>query len=227
MEMTIGTWRLTLERIPPTPLELRRMYDAGAARWQQSIERLGYLQAYRTLFQTLQASLSPHLTEHAHVLDVGIGTGALSVALAQSCGNPFDLHGVDFSAGMLQHAAQTLQRVGLQGTLAQRDAGVLDFPDAMFDLVISAHLVEHLPNPPDALREMVRVLRPGAPLLLLVSQPGIWTNLIRLRWRYLAYPPPQVQQWMNEVGLGNLQSYPLPGRLPRRTSIAYLGFKAA
>jgi ubiquinone/menaquinone biosynthesis C-methylase UbiE len=226
MEMTIGTWRMTLERIPPSPIELLQMYDAGAAHWHRTIERLGYLHAYTALFKRLQTeNVLDRLPTHARVLDVGIGTGSLSLSLAQSCSAHLHLHGVDISSKMLRKSRQVLNQNGIDSTLTQRDACALGFHDATFDLVMGAHVLEHLPNPLVALHEMTRVLSPGAPLLLLVSQPGIWTTFIQMRWRYVAYAPTQVKKWMDWVGMRDVQVYTLEGRLPSYTSFAYLGFK--
>jgi ubiquinone/menaquinone biosynthesis C-methylase UbiE len=226
MEMTIGTWRMTLGRIPPSPIELLQMYDVGAAHWHRTIERLGYLHAYTALFKRLQTeNVLDRLPTHAHVLDVGIGTGSLSLSLAQSCSARLHLHGVDISSEMLYQSRQVLNQIGLDSILTQQDACALGFHDATFDLVMGAHVLEHLPNPLAALHEMTRVLRPGAPLLLLVSQPAIWTTFMQMRWRYVTYAPNRVRKWMDWVGLRDVRVYPLEGRLPSYTSFAYLGFK--
>ena len=136
------------------------------------------------------------------------------------------LDGVDLSLAMLRQAHRLLNQMGLQYTLTQQDVCTLQFPSATFDLVMSAHVLEHVSDPPAALWEMVRVLRPDAPLLLLVSQPGILTTFIQLRWRYVAHTANQIKQWINEAGVRDVHIYPLQGVLPSRTSLAYLGFKA-
>lgn len=227
MQVTIGPWRIALERTQPTLPELIRMYDVGATHWHRAIERLGYLQAYTALFQQIQAErVFGPVPTNARVLDAGIGTGALSLALMQLAWFNFHLDGVDLSLAMLRQAHRLLNQMGLQYTLTQQDVCTLQFPSATFDLVMSAHVLEHVSDPPAALREMVRVLRPDAPLLLLVSQPGILTTFIQLRWRYVAHTANQIKQWINEAGVRDVHIYPLQGVLPSRTSLAYLGFKA-
>jgi ubiquinone/menaquinone biosynthesis C-methylase UbiE len=64
--------------------------------------------------------------------------------------------------------------------IACEDATRLSFPDDSFDRVIAAHVLEHLPAPNLALREWVRVLRPGGVLtLVLPCDPGIAWRLGR------------------------------------------------
>ncbi len=225
MEMTLGTWHIAIERTRPDTTELSRMYDADAARWHNSIGRLGYLRAYADLFRRLRAGPLAHLPAPAHVLDCGIGTAGLSLALARQVEGPLQIEGVDISPRMLNKAGQVLAETGLSLTPHCRSADHLTFAGDTFDLAMSAHMLEHLPQPLTALREMVRVLRPGAPLLLVVSQPGLYTALIQMRWRYTAYKPGDVVRMMNEAGLTRINLYDLTGGTPRRTSLAYVGFK--
>ena len=50
----------------------------------------------------------------------------------------------------------------------QADAAYIPFVDNSFDVVICSELLEHVPNPPDVLNEVYRVLRPGGLLLICV-----------------------------------------------------------
>lgn len=226
MEMTLGTWHIAIERTRPNEADLRRMYDADAARWHNSISRLGYVAAYADLFRRLWAdgSLSA-LPQAAQVLDCGIGTAGLSLALARQSGIELQVDGVDISPQMLQRASQLLAEAGLTLTPHCRSAAQLTFADDTFDLVMSAHMLEHVADPLATLREMVRVLRPGTPLLLVVSRPCLFTSLIQLRWRYMAYRPGEMVRMMNEAGLSRINLYELSGWVPCRSSLAYVGVK--
>jgi SAM-dependent methyltransferase len=92
------------------------------------------------------------------VLDVGCGTGNLSVCLAQ---NPAIgvVRGVDLSAAYIEHAkrqcgdARVIFEVG--------DACALPFRDAAFDHALSLLVLQFIPLPDVAIREMRRVTRPG------------------------------------------------------------------
>lgn len=226
MEMTLGTWQIAINRIHPSQQELAKMYDSSATRWHSTIRKLGYLKAYTDLFGRLQHERRLEaLTSQARVLDCGVGTGGLSLSLAQTVDRDLLLEGVDLSSHMLEIAQTLLGEAGLKSKMHHRSAQNLGFADNVFDLAMGAHLIEHVSNPQAVIQEMVRVLEPGSPFLLIVSQPGLYTALIQRRWRYTAYKPQTVMQMMSETGLVDLKMYTLNGSLPSRTSLAYIGIK--
>lgn len=92
------------------------------------------------------------------VLDVGAGTGELSV-LFHSLG--YRAHGIDLAPGMLEVAREKIRSRGLPIVIERGDAEAPPFPDARFDVVHARHVVQLLPDPERALREWVRILRPG------------------------------------------------------------------
>lgn len=124
--------------------------------------RLGYQRAYCHLFADLRdQAVLPPMTATTRVLDCGIGTGALSLALATACPGLTQLDGVDLSAAMVQVAADNLAAAGVKLIGQQGNAEWLPFGNGEFDLVMAAHLLEHLPEPTRALTELLRVLKAG------------------------------------------------------------------
>ncbi|HET9988713.1 MAG TPA: methyltransferase domain-containing protein [Kofleriaceae bacterium] len=94
----------------------------------------------------------------AAVLDVGSGTGVLSLAIRAV--NPSGLiSGIDVSAGFVAHA--TTQHADARIDFRIGDAQHLDFPDASFDAALSMLVLNFVPDPVLAVREMKRVTRPG------------------------------------------------------------------
>ena len=90
----------------------------------------------------------------AHILDVGTGTGRISVPLLE---RGVDLIGCDLSKEMLMR----LQEKSPSARIAQSDAAHLPFPTAHFDVVLTVHVM-HLISPwREALHEFRRVLKPG------------------------------------------------------------------
>lgn len=90
------------------------------------------------------------------VLDVATGTGVVARAAAAVGA---DVTGLDFSADMLARAAARPDAAGV--TWMEGDALGLPFADASFDAVVCAHGLQQLPDAAAAVREAVRVLRPG------------------------------------------------------------------
>jgi ubiquinone/menaquinone biosynthesis C-methylase UbiE len=84
------------------------------------------------------------------VLEVGCGQGHLTRALAAQ---GVDIIGVD--------ANPSASEIVADGMVRHMNAESLEFDDATFDVVISVHAIEHIPELETALAEMQRVLKPG------------------------------------------------------------------
>lgn len=108
------------------------------------------------------------------VLDVGCGTGSLSMLLAEA---GHRVTGVDLAPAMAERAREKLTAAGLPGTFLVGDAAAPPTGGETFDLVLARHLLWTLPDPVAALREWVARLRPGGTLLLVEG-----------RWRQAGEP---------------------------------------
>jgi demethylmenaquinone methyltransferase/2-methoxy-6-polyprenyl-1,4-benzoquinol methylase len=96
-------------------------------------------------------------------LDVCCGTGDLALGLAR---RGAEVAGVDFNEAMLEVARARSQGAANPRWL-QGDALALPFPDASFDVVTVGYGLRNLASWESGLREMARVARPGARLLVL------------------------------------------------------------
>jgi 2-polyprenyl-3-methyl-5-hydroxy-6-metoxy-1,4-benzoquinol methylase len=115
------------------------------------------------------------------ILDIGCGSGRHTAA-AHGLEMAFVV-GADPSIKDLKQAKERLefhQQLGVQGQgswhLAAADVTALPFKDRRFDLVICSEVLEHIANHRQAIREVVRVLRPGGHLA--VSIPRRWPEAI-------------------------------------------------
>ncbi|WP_432483883.1 class I SAM-dependent methyltransferase [Kineococcus esterisolvens] len=104
--------------------------------------------------------LLPRLRPGASLLDVGCGVGTLTADLAAHVA-PGRVVGVDSSAEVLQAARSAAAGRGVHVELTVADAHALPFADGEFDVVHAHQVLQHLPDPVAALREMRRVCRPG------------------------------------------------------------------
>jgi SAM-dependent methyltransferase len=102
------------------------------------------------------------------VLDVACGTGVLARAAAACVGPGGAVAGLDANPGMLAVAARLDPAIDWQEGLAER----LPYPDQTFDAVISQFGLMFFSDRPQALREMLRVLRPGGHLAV-----AVWDSL--------------------------------------------------
>jgi SAM-dependent methyltransferase len=94
------------------------------------------------------------------LLEVGCGVGAVLAVLGQEFSG-VELFGVDIEQKQLDFARGHLERAGVEATLRQADALALPFTDGSFDQVWMMWFLEHIADPPAALRETRRVLVPG------------------------------------------------------------------
>jgi ubiquinone/menaquinone biosynthesis C-methylase UbiE len=95
------------------------------------------------------------------VLDLGCGTGEDSRRLAGLVGPTGEVVGIDASEAMLAVARARAEGTGLPVTFHLGDAMRLDLPTESFDAARCERLLLHVPDPPVALGEMVRVTRHG------------------------------------------------------------------
>jgi SAM-dependent methyltransferase len=94
------------------------------------------------------------------VLEVGCGAGAVLAVLGQEYPG-VRLFGVDREPKQLAFAADHLERAGVEATLVEADALALPFADESFEHVWMMWFLEHVSDPPAALREARRVLAMG------------------------------------------------------------------
>ena len=128
------------------------------------------------------------------ILEVGVGTG---ISLPYYSSN-VRLYGVDISEPMLRKAQQRVDELGLKNVeaLAVMDAERLNFPDALFDVVVAQYVVTTVPNPEATLDEFARVLKPGGEIIL-VSRVGAEAGLRRALERWFA-PAARKLGWRTE-----------------------------
>jgi SAM-dependent methyltransferase len=131
--------------------------------------RLIAAEKWRAKSAAMGAPLTEALVEFAQphpgmqVLDLATGTGEPAITLAHRVGSEGHVSALDLSADLLAIAEKRAQHRGLANlSFRQGDAHSLPFPDQSFDLATCRYGVMFFADVDQALRELQRVLRPGA-----------------------------------------------------------------
>lgn len=96
------------------------------------------------------------------ILDVATGTAGVALALMHR--TDAQITGIDLTEAMLRHGQARVARVGATDRvrLVVGPAERLPFPDDSFDALTFTYLLRYVADPAATLRELVRVLKPGA-----------------------------------------------------------------
>jgi 2-polyprenyl-3-methyl-5-hydroxy-6-metoxy-1,4-benzoquinol methylase len=157
---------------------LLRLLDAAARSGHDVAKsRLGqdYLSVCRWPFRRLEysfvlAAVAKNRTEHGMALDAGSGITPFGHALA---GLGYCVVACDADADLMNALARAgMEKIyGTSVGYEAQDLTRLSYPDATFDLITCVSVLEHIGAPHDqaAVKEMLRVLKPGGQLLMTVD----------------------------------------------------------
>lgn len=154
-------------------------------------------------------SLSDSIIEEADitvgstVLDIGCGTGFLTVPAAKAVGQTGKVIAIDFSEDMLDKAKEKLTQAGLseRAQFKVGDAERIPLEDESVDTVVGNMVLHHCPEPEAAIREMARVLKANGSLILADLEPHNeeWMK-DEMADVWLGFDPLDVERWLEEAG---------------------------
>jgi SAM-dependent methyltransferase len=153
--------------------------------------------AYERFMGRWSRQLAPALVEYSEVrdagsvLDVGSGTGVLAFAVRDAT-TTARVVGIDLSPEYVAHASTKNADVRVRFEVG--DAQALRLPDASFDRTISLLVLNFVPDPERALREMIRVTKPGGIVGSAVWDYGEGMEMLRVFWDEATVLDPSVDR---------------------------------
>lgn len=185
-----GMSRATLRK---DPTDVATMFDSVARRYDlmNTVLTGGQVYVWRAAVKTALELEAGH-----RVLDIAAGTGTSSAAYALE---GIEVVPLDFSAGMVQVGKR--RNPGL--SFITGDATALPFADNSFDRVTISYGLRNVHDPDLALREMLRVTKPGGKLVVAEFSEPTFTPF---RYVYNTYLETALS-WLSKLMSSNAEAY--------------------
>ena len=122
---------------------------------------------------------------YRRALELGCGTGFFLLNL-KLAGVIDQGHVTDLSPGMVDVAQRNARNLGFDVDGRVADAERIPYDDGVFDLVVGHAVLHHIPDVPAALREVLRVLRPGGRFVF-AGEPTRYGDLVARRLSRLTW----------------------------------------
>lgn len=159
------------------------------------------LNGYRNSVARFLRSIDLGIDENSMVLDAGSGTGVITLGFQSAGLKPKHLVAVDLSLKSLQVARDQFQRdkdcSAGRISVAQSNILGLPFGDASFDLVLTCGVLEYVPLHL-GIRELARVLKPGAKLVLIPVKPSFVGSVLEVLYRFKTLKPEDIIEGAKE-----------------------------
>ena len=180
-----------LDLLGQAPREQASWPDRWLDKWYR--QRPGWINGT----EEFHALCARHITRGSEILEIGCGPGnRTSEFLATTLGRT---HGLDPDpAAQANPFLQSCRRL---------TGPVYPFPDGTFDAAVSDYVVEHIAQPAEHLREVLRVLRPGSVYVL--RTPNLW--------HYVAIVSALTPHWFHVMVANRLRRLPVDSREPYPT----------
>jgi SAM-dependent methyltransferase len=172
--------------LPVTPRVDDRLYGDQKRFFERNPRRLATLVFGNPRYPRTQRKKIGFIAERLRgcerILEIGAGVGMQLSFLIGRFGPVLRYAGIDVAVTPLRTARAELP-AALQDhvVLASAAAEALPFADAAFDGVFCIDVLHHVSSQPRALREIRRVLRPGAEVICVEPNPIFPANLVYLR----------------------------------------------
>jgi ubiquinone/menaquinone biosynthesis C-methylase UbiE len=159
------------------------------------------INGYRGSVAKFLKSLDLNIDSESIVLDAGSGTGIVTLGFYAAGFRPKKTIALDLSLNSLQIAREEFEKdaetdaeniTEIQGNILK-----LPFADETFDLVLTCGVLEYVPLE-DGLREMARILKTGAKLVLIPVKPSLVGSILEIIYNFKTHPIEKVKEIAHE-----------------------------
>jgi ubiquinone/menaquinone biosynthesis C-methylase UbiE len=155
------------------------------------------LNGYRASVSKYLQSLDLKLNADSYVLDAGSGTGIVTLGFLDAGFRPRVTVALDLSLNSLKISGEQMEKEeNLDAeSIAPVQSNVLlmPFANATFDLVLTCGVLEYVPLE-DGLREMARVMKKGARLILIPVKPSLIGSVLEILYKFKTHPIEDVRR---------------------------------
>ncbi len=175
------------------------------------IDPLSWDSYMKEVFSKAASFMAARLPDNARLLDVGCGYGFFLSCMKAKAISRIKLSGIDVSKTAVSYATGRGLDVR-HGTL-----DTIRFADNAFDAITMFYVLEHIPDPSRALREVRRILKPGGalflrlphttPIVRLLSAFGIKNNLYDPPFHLNDFSAETIGRMLTKAGFENVHTF--------------------
>lgn len=181
----------------------QNFYDRIADVHNLALKLNGYRESVAKYLRSLDLDIKPD----SLVLDAGSGTGIVTMSLHDAGYRPKRIIAFDLSYNSLLLSRQQFKKdkttESKHISTTQGNILKLPFADETFDVIITCGVLEYVPLD-DGLRELARVLKPEAKLVLMPVKPSLIGSVLEFLYNFRIHPIKDVkkisQQYFRIVG---------------------------
>jgi len=177
----------------PTKSNTQNLYDRIADVHNLALR----LNGYRDSVAKYLRSLDLKITEDSLVLDAGSGTGIVTMSLQDAGYKPKRTIAFDLSFNSLRLSREQFikdKKTDARSiSTTQGNVLKLPFADETFDVIITCGVLEYVPLD-DGLKELARVLKPEAKLVLMPVKPSLVSSVLEFLYNFRIHPLKDVRR---------------------------------
>lgn len=171
----------------------QNFYDRIAEVQNLALKINGYRDSVAEYLLSLDLDLKPG----SLILDAGSGTGIVTMALQDAKFHPRKIVAVDLSFNSLKLSLETFEKEKniIEEDICAVQSNILRMPfeDETFDLVLTCGVLEYV-DLDEGMRELSRILKKGAKLVLLPVKPSIVGSVLELLYNFKIHPLKNVRK---------------------------------